>query len=277
MQVTRGADTGRDFAFPKGVKPTLVMFTQVKEHARFAVGEDRHRRDHRAGHPLGPARHQERGAAGAGAGQAGRGRGRRRRSLDDRGRQGHRRRLVLGFHPDPGRRAGDAAERIAILPGCTRKAVVALAEERQLRVEERTFSVDEALAAKEAFITSASVFVQPVVTIDGKPVADGKPGPMATSACARSMSTSRGTRRFDIRRRISIFGPLGASSCAPRRMHAQRSVADLSFEARPNGPAPTGERNCVHPGDDGDGQCYATTAWPLPGDAGTRSRSGSSR
>jgi D-alanine transaminase len=65
-----------------------------------------------------------------------------------------------------------------ILPGCTRKAVVALAEERQLRVEERAFSVEEALAAKEAFVTSASVFVQAVVSIDGKMVADGKPGPM---------------------------------------------------------------------------------------------------
>ena len=52
----------------------------------------------------------------------------------------------------------------AILPGCTRKAVVALAEERQLRVEERAFSIEEALAAKEAFITSATVFVQAVVT-----------------------------------------------------------------------------------------------------------------
>jgi D-alanine transaminase len=54
-----------------------------------------------------------------------------------------------------------------ILPGCTRKAVVKLAEERQLRVEERAFSIEEALAAKEAFITSASAFVQGVVSIDG--------------------------------------------------------------------------------------------------------------
>ena len=65
-----------------------------------------------------------------------------------------------------------------ILPGCTRKAVVKLAEERQLRVEERAFSIDEALKAKEAFITSASSFVQAVVSIDGKRVANGKPGPM---------------------------------------------------------------------------------------------------
>ena len=67
-----------------------------------------------------------------------------------------------------------------ILPGCTRKAVVALAEERQLRVEERPFTVEEALAAKEAFITSATLFVQPVISIDGKPVADGRPGPMTS-------------------------------------------------------------------------------------------------
>ena len=64
------------------------------------------------------------------------------------------------------------------MPGCTRKAVVALAEERQLRVEERAFSVEEVLAAKEAFITSATVFVQGVVSIDGKKIANGKPGPM---------------------------------------------------------------------------------------------------
>jgi D-alanine transaminase len=66
----------------------------------------------------------------------------------------------------------------AILPGCTRKAVTKLAEELQLRVEERAFSVKEALAAKEAFITSASSFVQAVVTIDGQRIANGKPGPL---------------------------------------------------------------------------------------------------
>ena len=59
-------------------------------------------------------------------------------------------------------------------------ALLALAEERQLRVEERAFSVEEALAAKEAFITSATVFVQAVVSIDGKKVANGKPGPMTS-------------------------------------------------------------------------------------------------
>jgi D-alanine transaminase len=65
-----------------------------------------------------------------------------------------------------------------ILPGCTRKAVVKLAQERQLRIEERAFTVEEALAAKEAFITSATVFVQAVISVDGKKVGSGKPGPM---------------------------------------------------------------------------------------------------
>jgi D-alanine transaminase len=56
---------------------------------------------------------------------------------------------------------------------------VKLIEERQLRLEERSFTIEEALKAKEAFITSASLFVQSVVKIDGKAVADGKVGPMA--------------------------------------------------------------------------------------------------
>ncbi|TKW73501.1 MAG: D-amino acid aminotransferase, partial [Bradyrhizobium icense] len=60
--------------------------------------------------------------------------------------------------------------------GCLRG--VDTQKQRQLRVEERAFSVEEALAAKEAFITSATVFVQAVVSIDGKKVGNGKPGPM---------------------------------------------------------------------------------------------------
>ena len=101
LQVTRGADAGRDFAFPKGVKPTLIMFTSVKDIVNAPSAKIGHRRHHRAGYPLGAARHQERGAAGAGTGQAGRGGSGRRRSLDDRGWQGDRGRVVIGLHPDP--------------------------------------------------------------------------------------------------------------------------------------------------------------------------------
>jgi len=66
-----------------------------------------------------------------------------------------------------------------ILPGCTRKAVLAIAERDGVKVEERLFTVAEAHGAGEAILTSASNFVLPVVTIDGAPVGDGKPGPIA--------------------------------------------------------------------------------------------------
>ncbi len=64
----------------------------------------------------------------------------------------------------------------AILHGITRTAVLRLAAEQALEVEERPFSLAEAQAADEAFITSASMFVTPVIEIDGVPVGTGRPG-----------------------------------------------------------------------------------------------------
>ncbi|WP_369955337.1 D-amino-acid transaminase [Sedimentitalea sp. XS_ASV28] len=66
-----------------------------------------------------------------------------------------------------------------ILHGITRAAVLRFAAEAQMQVEERNFTVAEAQAADEAFITSASTFVMPVVEIDGTQVGDGTPGPVA--------------------------------------------------------------------------------------------------
>ena len=66
-----------------------------------------------------------------------------------------------------------------ILHGITRAAVLRFAREAQLQVEERSFTLDEAKDADEAFITSASTFVMPVVEIDGAMVGDGLPGPIA--------------------------------------------------------------------------------------------------
>ena len=65
-----------------------------------------------------------------------------------------------------------------ILHGITRAAVLRFAAESQMEVEERPFTIDEAQAADEAFITSASAFVMPVVEIDGKTVGTGAPGPV---------------------------------------------------------------------------------------------------
>lgn len=67
-----------------------------------------------------------------------------------------------------------------ILHGITRAAVLRFAAEAQMEVEERPFTVAEAKAADEAFITSASAFVMPVVAMDGAMIGSGKPGPMVT-------------------------------------------------------------------------------------------------
>ena len=65
-----------------------------------------------------------------------------------------------------------------ILNGITRRAVNKLAEQNNLKVIEKTFTVNQAKQAKEAFATSASYFVMPVVNIDGITLGDGKPGKM---------------------------------------------------------------------------------------------------
>ena len=48
-------------------------------------------------------------------------------------------------------------------------------------MEERAFTPEEAYSAREAFITGATTLVTPVVAIDGRPVGDGRPGPIATA------------------------------------------------------------------------------------------------
>lgn len=63
-----------------------------------------------------------------------------------------------------------------ILSGITRKAILDLAQKAGLTINERLFSIDEAKTADEAFITSATSFVQPVVKIDGHIIGDGKMG-----------------------------------------------------------------------------------------------------
>ncbi len=65
-----------------------------------------------------------------------------------------------------------------ILAGCTRAAVLRLAREAGLEIEERRFTLDEAQEAVEAFITGASALVTGVVEIDGRVLSNGKPGPL---------------------------------------------------------------------------------------------------
>jgi D-alanine transaminase len=178
MQVTRGATIPRDFAFPKDAKPTFVMFTSAKDivgaaSAKSGIGVITvpdirwARRDIKSVALLAQVLAKQ-AAAEAGAGEAW-------MIEDGKVTEGGSSSAFILTQDDVLVTRPNSS---AILPGCTRKAVMKLAEERQLRVEERAFSVKEALAAKEAFITSASLFVQGVVTIDGESVANGKPGPI---------------------------------------------------------------------------------------------------
>jgi len=66
-----------------------------------------------------------------------------------------------------------------ILHGITRAAVLRYARSVQMEVEERTFTIDEVISADEAFITSATSFVTPVVEMDGQSLGGGAPGPVA--------------------------------------------------------------------------------------------------
>ena len=197
LEVTRGADTGRDFAFPKGVKPTLIMFTSTKDIINapsaktgikvITVPDLRWtRRDIKSVALLAQVLAKQ-AAAAAGAGEAW-------MIEDGKVTEGGSSSCFILTQDDVIVTRQNGSE---ILPGCTRKAVVALAEERQLRVEERAFSVEEALAAKEAFVTSASVFVQAVVSIDGKMVADGKPGPMTNRLREIYVEFAKATAVYD--------------------------------------------------------------------------------
>ena len=79
----------------------------------------------------------------------------------------------------------------AILHGITRASVLRYASEHQLRVEERCFTLEEALAADEAFMTSASSYVTPVVQIDDTMLGDGKAGSVTRGVRAIYLEESR--------------------------------------------------------------------------------------
>ena len=175
LQVTRGA-ADRDFAYPEGVRPSLVMFTQRKNVINspqassgisvIAVDDIRwRRRDIKSVGLLAPCMAKMQ-AKGAGADDA---------WLVEDGyvTEGSSSNafIVSAEGALVTRQLGNE-----ILAGITRKAVLNLAQEQQLEIEQRPFSIEEACNANEAFITSATTFVMPVVSIDGNPIADGKPG-----------------------------------------------------------------------------------------------------
>jgi len=178
LQVTRGV-ADRDFAYPENAEPTLVLFTQSKQIAVspkaeegmkvISIPDERWgRRDIKTVQLLYPSMGKMMAKAAG---------------VDDAW-------LVEDGFVTEGTsnnayivtRAGVIVTRHLsheILHGITRAAVLKLAAEAQMTVEERPFTIAEAQDAAEAFITSASSFVMPVVEVDGAAVGDGRVGPIA--------------------------------------------------------------------------------------------------
>ena len=181
LQVTRGSPGDRDFVFPDPAEtpPTLVMFTQsipgLADNPKAKTGisiisiEDIRwgRRDIKTVQLLYPSMGKMM-AIKAGAGDA---------WLVEDG-------LVTegtsnnAYIVKDGRIITRELSR-DILHGITRAAVLRYAREAQMEVEERSFTIAEAQAADEAFSTSASAFLLPVVEIDGVKLGNGKPGKVA--------------------------------------------------------------------------------------------------
>ena len=178
MQVTRGA-ADRDFTYPEGATPSLVMFTQSRplvetETSRrgirvISVPDIRWgRRDIKTVQLLAPSMCKM-AAKAAGADDAW-------MVEDGLVTEGTSNNAYIVT------RSGTIVTRdlsSRILHGITRAAVLAMAREAQMKIEERPFTIAEAQDAAEAFVTAASSFVMPVVEIDGVTLGDGRPGPVA--------------------------------------------------------------------------------------------------
>jgi D-alanine transaminase len=180
LQVTRGSDGDRDFVFPSDeTAPTLVLFTQnkpgladspaAKKGAKIISIEDIRwgRRDIKTVQLLYPS---------MGKMMA------KKQGCDDAWmvEDGY---VTEGTSNNAyivkGNKIITRGLSNDILHGITRTAVLRFAKEAQMEVEERNFTIDEAQDADEAFTTSASAFVMPVIEIDGVALGDGTPGRLA--------------------------------------------------------------------------------------------------
>ncbi len=177
MQITRGV-AERDFGYPENARQTVVGFTQVKELVDPPVAKTGiniitvpdirwQRRDIKTTGMLAQAMAKE-AAKRAGAKDA---------WMVEDGFVTEGTSNTAFIVLDDNRLVTRPLSN-QILHGITRRAIMTLAEQGEITVEERLFTVDEAKAASEAFLTSASSFVTPVVEIDGVRIGGGQPGPV---------------------------------------------------------------------------------------------------
>lgn len=177
LQVTRGA-ADRDFAFPKDIKPTLVMFTQARNLSDAPAAKTGikvvtcpdirwARRDIKSVALLAQVLAKQ-FAAESGAAETW-------MLEDDVVTEGASSTAWIV----KGKTLISRPLSNKVLPGITRKALLAFLTETGFTFEERAFTLSEVLDAEEAFITSANSFVMPVVQIDGHTIHNGAPGPSA--------------------------------------------------------------------------------------------------
>jgi D-alanine transaminase len=178
LQLTRGV-AERDFLSPEGLEPTLLLFTQAKPVLDNPAAESGisvasvpdirwDRRDIKSVMLLAQVL-AKRAAHEAGAQDAW--------MVEPDGMVTEGASSTAWIVTQDGRLVTRAKSH-KTLPGCTGLALEALIAQTDLTVEHRPFSLDEAFAAAEAFNTSASAFVLPVVTLDKRPIGNGTPGPV---------------------------------------------------------------------------------------------------
>lgn len=177
MQITRGV-AERDFAYPDGAEQTLVAFTQIKELVDPAAVKTGisiitfpdirwQRRDIKSTGMLAQAMGKQ-AAKDAGVGDA---------WMVEDGYVTEGTSNTAFIVLDENRLVTRPLSN-SILPGITRRTIIKLAETGDITVEERPFTVAEAKSATEAFLTSASTLVMPVIEIDGEKIGGGQPGPI---------------------------------------------------------------------------------------------------
>jgi D-alanine transaminase len=182
LQVTRGAEVSRNFPFPKHTKSSLVMFCEAKDYvdspaAKTGVKvksvEDIRwaRRDIKSVALLAQVLAKQ-AAAAEGCQEA----WMHEDGVVTEGGSSTAY-IVVGEGADTKIITRENSRKI--LPGCTRLAMMALAQEKNIQIEERPFTLEEAYAANEAFMTSATSFVMPITEIDGRKIGGGQVGPVA--------------------------------------------------------------------------------------------------
>ena len=179
LQITRGADRSRDFLAPADLSPTLFLFVQHKDFLDTPAA-----REGIAVATMPDLRWKRRDIKSVGllaqvmAKQAAHDAGAQEAWMVEDGFVTEGASSTAFIVTDEGIVTRPYSH--AVLAGCTATAINALATERGIAVVRRSFTVAEAVAAKEAFITSASTLCQSVVRIDGQAIGEGRPGPLAT-------------------------------------------------------------------------------------------------